>query len=61
MIAGEIEQFDGVFELASFFGIFGDRVEDILNVAVELVDDAGTPDAVIDVDATEEEIELSRL
>ena len=61
VVAGEIKETDGVFQLAAFLGVFRDRVEDVLNVAVKLVDDAGSPDAVVSVDAAEKKIEFPSL
>ena len=61
VVAGEIEETDGVLQLAAFFGVFRDRVEDVLNVAVKLVDDAGSPDAVVSLDAAEKKIKFPSL
>ena len=59
VISGEIKELNGVFQLASFFGVFGDGSENVLNVAVEFVDDAGTPNAVVGVDPTQKQVEFA--
>ena len=61
VVSSEIEEADGVLQLAAFLGVFCDRVEDVLNVAVKLVNDAGSPDTVVGVDAAEKKIKFPSL
>ena len=59
MIPGEIVQLNSVLQLPAFLGVFGHGSEDALDIAVEFIDDAGAPHAVVGIDATEEKVEFS--
>ena len=60
-MSGEIVQLDGVLELSPLLGILGHRVEDVLYVAIEFVDESGPADAVVGVDATKQRIKFTSL